>query len=318
MCINRCLICIFILITSFQVTISSIFATEKNRWEFVAGTKSFYSSGMAKSNLYYKPFGKVEYCVSIFTLSTVIARYINYQITDAMGEYENINFNELDLAFETNLSDWLYFSLEYKYSSGDFEYNKNSYLAEITFDYRMISFTGEINRIDTDYSIDASDIKIDSYAYSFILDYYISDSTSFDFGYSFTNDYYSSIDSDYNKSLFRLGVINSFESGLNLISGLSGGWDSDDYAIIGFDIGFIYKIRKYLKVLSLYSLQYYRAPAVTTTTLDDSRNNSGQMGNHSNNSSLSTFKGSNPYLNPSKKGESYYSQIISLGINLIF
>ncbi|MDY6970676.1 MAG: hypothetical protein SVR08_18785 [Spirochaetota bacterium] len=308
------LISIVMLKIMLNIFISSLLASEESAWEFTVGAKGTYSSGISDSNTDFRLFGDVEYSVYIFRISSEISRYFNYQITDGMGTYDYIGFNELGLAVGTGPADWISLNLEYRHSSGDLEYNRNSYIVEIIYDYKAISIIGDYNRTDTDYAFNSLDVKQKSDSCSLEVDYFFSDSISFDAGLSFNNDNFQNIGYDYYKITFRMGSMVFFQNGLNILFGLSFGKDSEEYRIAGIDSGLSWKINENIKLLALYSFQYYiaQSEAVEIITID----NYDTTGNgHGNNSHSSSLKKDNPFLSISKRGESYSSHIVNFGIS---
>ncbi len=306
---------------------SSIIASEESQWEFIAGAKSVYSSGISDSYAYYKPFGSVVFIQSIFNISSEISRYFNYQITDGNGYYDYIDYNELDLLIEASPFDWLTLGFEYQYSLGESEYKNNNYDIEIIFYYKMISLNTWYIRSDSEYDFDTDSIEQESNEYSVIFDYFYSDSISFDAGvtynnFYFDNFYYSNLDYNYNKLIFRIGTVIDIYSALFLIGGICVGKDSEDYKIMGFDTGLNFKIGEYIKLLAIYSYQYFNAPSVATTTIitmDGSTSKQG-MGHGSNphSQSGSISERSDSFLGITERGESYVSHILSFGVSCFF
>jgi hypothetical protein len=279
---------------------------DKGLFEFhwSLGTKGFYSSGISDSYAYNKTNATGGISSEYIDASVFIQRYFHYQLTDGNGEYEYASFNEAGISLTAHLFANI-FNLTGEYNCAD-DFNnlkRNIYTGIIEFDFSPVILTGDYSYEKFEYEMNSVTVENIKRDYSFQAEYSISDAVSTDLGYSRSELDFESLDSSYAKNIFRLGLSAMPSKYFFLMGGASLGKDSADYYIYGADFGITVKPYTHIKFSLTYNFSYYNPPST------DSSKKSGGSGSGGS---------GNPLLTADKAGDSYYSQVVSLGMTLAF
>ncbi len=302
------------------------FAEEKSAWEFSIRAKGVHSSGISDANTYYKAFAGAGYDFNFLMISTEISRYFNYQTTDGLGSYDNINYNEAMLSADLTPLEWFSLNIEGRYSIGDSEYSGTGYAAGLILDFDIISLLADAALAEYEYDFDGNMINFNNQDYSFEIDFSVSESLSFDAGILYNNVIFEE-DYEYSKYTGRIGTMFETFENLFFTAGGSAGKDSEDYNIWGFDAGFSWRIFDCIKLMALYSYQYYAVPdsysSGQTDTTVTKANGPGGPDSSDDTDSSGSYPGNggsinNPFLSSSKVGESYSSQTVSVSVSCVF
>ncbi len=279
---------------------------DKGLFEFhwSLGTKGFYSSGISDSYAYNKTNATGGISSEYIDASISIQRYFHYQLTDSNGVYEYVSFNEAGISLTAHLfNNILNLTSEYNRADDFNDLKRDIYMGIIELDFSPVILTGDYSYEKFEYEMNSASVKSIKRDYSFQAGYDVTDSFSTDLGYSCSELDFESLDSAYTKNIFRLGLSAMPSKYFFLMGGASFGKDSADYYIYGADCGITVKPYTHIKLSITYNISYYSAPSLES---------SGKGGGSGSRGS------SNPLLSSYKIGDSYYSQVISLGMTLAF
>ena len=123
---------------------------------------------------------------------------------------------------------------------------------------------------------------------------------SMEIGYDRTALEFSNLNYEYVKQTGRLGGMLDVDGTVFIMAGVSGGGDSEKYAIAGGDIGAVAVVFSHVKISAIYLFERYIAPSTEST----SKKTTGPSGS------------ANPFLSADKIGESYSSHRLSVGASI--
>jgi hypothetical protein len=281
---------------------------EKDSFEFSIGTKVFYSSGISADNIYYKPYGEVKYTYDFVEAMAGGYRYQEYQITDGLGNYKNIGFNQGGLKLTFTILDKVEVSGGYLYAFGDASFKRSDYSGGLGVNFGLINISGDYEGRLTEYTFSLNTIKTAGNNYSGEIELVPSEKISFDLGYEYSEIIFKNLDSKYYNNIVRLGIIPKPADNISLIGGLSAGIDSAKYWMFGFDCGAEMMLMDRIKLSAVYDFAYHAKQSSIISTGGGKGGGSGS-GMHSN---------TNPYLKSSIRDKSYYSHLVSAGVAVVF
>ncbi|MFC1669939.1 hypothetical protein ACFL20_06050 [Spirochaetota bacterium] len=254
--ILRLSVCISVIII-IQVNVKAV---EKSKWDLKVGAKGVYSTGQTDSYVYYKPYINGGYNSNIITILAGYSGLIDYQVSDNMDNYNYIVVHQVLASLGTSFIKNLDLNFEYEFYIGELDYERMEYLFEAEYSFEKFSLFGEFSFGNTEYYFNLQDIKSRNYGCSFEIGYFISDKISLDFSYTYG--YISSdiLDNIYQKHIFRLGTISGITDSTFIFGGLNTGGDSNNFGILGIDLGVNQYILGHVKVNVLYVYSYYISP----------------------------------------------------------
>ena len=270
-------------------------------WNLTVGGKGVYGSGVSEANMYYMLFGEGSLDLEYLELSAKGSRYLGYQVTDGLGTYDYVNIGEGSL--RGSLKPWSFLSLggEYRYAEGDSSYERRDWSCSLRLGPDDFYLEGEYGAGITEYLFGASEIEIKRADTSLSLSRDVSDAVSMEIGYDRNELIFSSLDYEYTKQTLRLGAMFDVAGTVFILAGISGGGDSEDYAIAGGDAGVVAVIYSHVKISAVYLFEQYIAPSTSTSTGKGGGGTSGSA---------------NPFLSSDKIGESYSSHRFSVGASI--
>lgn len=269
-------------------------------WNLVAGGKGVYGSGVSEANMYYVFYGEGSIDLEYLELSVKGSRYLDYQIADGLGTYDYVTVNEG--AARAALVPWSFLSLggEYRYASGDRSYERRDWSCSLRLGPENFYIEGEYGAGNTEYLFETAGIEVWRTDASLSLSWDASDMSSFEIGYDRTALEFSNLDYEYVKQTARLGALFDAGESVFVLAGISGGGDSEKYAIAGCDAGAVAVIYSHVKISAIYMFERYIAPSAESA----SKKTGGTSGP------------ANPFLSPDRLGESYSSHRFSLGASI--
>lgn len=288
-------------------------ASENPAWEFTLGAKTSYSAGVSDSFIYYKPYLQAEFSTDFLSILAEAARAFNYQITDGNGLYEYIDFNEAAISLGLFPAEWLSVDIEYRHSSGDSEYANNSLLFECELIFNRISLIGGYTGEYSEYDFNSAEIEQNNHTYTGEINYLHSDFISFDLGYTLNNICFVNPDFNYKKHIIRAGAVPHITESAFIVAGLSAGLDSEEYVIYGFDFGLNSFFLEHIRIMAVYSFQYYDAQGAEISTYEKETGSE-----HGKNSKSKNPNKNNPFLSIERRGESYTSHSVVAGVSYTF
>lgn len=267
-----------------------------------AGVKGNLTTGYAKRNFYAAPFLSVTAKPPYFMITLAYTWFGNYQIYDAYGDTRIIGFHEPGATVHVVLKEVIpvisYLDVYggYRYGiSPQFQFRSGTATAGINLEIRKLFADFSFSRSETTYRtiynpqvlvyplpllldihpqlplLNYLGTKKQINRYRFLsgqgtVGYTISDRVSADMGYVYSTDFNNVYfkNTVYDQHHFRLGAIVSVVGDLSLGGGLNAGFDSMDYVLAGFDLGFMLKLFRRLKVDAIYRMDHHRSPAGET------------------------------------------------------
>lgn len=270
------------------------------------GAQGSYASGISESNITYKPFADIALNTSIITLRAGVAEYLDYQILDGNGNYKTINTTQGKGGISLYPIKAIEIGAEYCYTKGASGYSSHDIFGEAIIYFGAFSAEGSYNAITTEYEFDGVPVTIDTKIAAGKISFTRNDWTV-EGGYENQSVRFDTLDYDYTKNLFRLGITPDTGRSLLLMAGVGGGNDSADYRILSSDLGLIWKITSHVRLKGMYIFSYYAAPGTDSTSTTKSGKTSSGRGTST-----------NPFLENSLVDQSYTSQSLTLGIYLEF
>ena len=253
---------------------------EKN-WELNTGIKGSFSTGASETFFFYEPFIDSGYKTEYFSVSAGYSRDMNYQVADSNGIYDYLNIHRVNVGTGLTFIKDLTLNLAFDYSVGDSEYEQKDYGFGIEYEFADFSILGEYSFGDTEYVMNSVDININNYDFSFEAAFYYSKMMGFDLSFVYLNAISDSLDYDYDKYIFRAGVLAEINSRIYLSGGLSLGIDSSDYLSPGADVSFSVLLWDHVKIAATYIYSYNLSPdgsvskqmtGATTASINESYN----------------------------------------------
>jgi len=271
-------------------------------WNLTAGGKGVYASGVSESSTYFLAYGEGSLNLGFLELAVRGSRYWDYQIADGLGSYEYVGVNEGSA--KASLKPWDYIGMggDYKFASGDSSFERREWSGFLRIGPDDLYLEGEYGTGKTDYLFNTAEIEIKRSDASLSLSWDVSDSMSMEIGYDRNSLEFSNLEYQYVKQTGRLGAL--FEAGESvfILAGVSGGGDSEKYAIAGADVGAVAVVFSRVKISAIYLFEQYIAPS--TSTSSSKTGGGGSTGP------------SNPFLSADKIGESYSSHRLSVGASI--
>ena len=280
---------------------------EKSQFDFFGSlaTKVVYSTGISDPYTYNRTDVTGGFKSEYIDFSAYIRRYFNFQVTDGSGVYEYRSFNEAGMSLKAHLFSIVNLSGEYSRADDFNDLKRDTYYGAIEMDFSRVTLSADYSRENFEYKMNSNVIRTEKQNYSFTMDFNFTDSFSADAGYKHDNTYFNSLGYNYYKDIFRAGLTIVPADYLFLITGASGGKDSEDYTIYGADCGATLRLYSSFKVYLIYSFSYYDAPQTETS--------GGGGGGHGHGAGST-----NPYLSSDRIGKSYYSHAITVGMSVTF
>jgi hypothetical protein len=269
---------------------------------FTPGISSVINSGVS-ANVSYTPYFNASYKPSdLFKLKAGYARIQDYQILDGQGNYDNVNINQFrgDISFYPNP----YFEalLSGKISLGDKDFSRQYGLLSLELHpIKSVSFSFEPFLEKMAYSFD-NIMPVEESASGFQIGVtpHLTKKINLELAFNYSDALYKydSLENDYSSKTLRLGVTNDLTDYLNLGFGFSGGSDSSDMSIVGFDLGLslFFLDRVSLNLFYFYTYNYY---------------------------SLNTASGAGgkrrvPQVNPYSTSASFYNSVLVMDFSVFF
>lgn len=274
---------------------------ESSFWNLTAGGKGVYGAGVSETNTYYVLYGEGSINLEFLELSLRGSRYLDYLLADGLGSYAYASINEG--AARAILKPWSLIAIggEYKFASGDSSYERRDWSGSLRIGPDDVYLEGEYGAGKTDYLFGTSEIEIKRADASLSLSWDVSDTVSMEIGYDRNALEFSNLNYEYVKQTGRLGGMFDVAGSVFIMAGISGGGDSEDYAIAGGDAGAVAVVYSHVKISAVYLFERYIAPSTSTTTTKKGGGTSGST---------------NPFLSSDRIGESYSSHRISVGASI--
>jgi len=313
---------------------------KKNKiFGFEIGMSGGYATGISVSNWQYRPYANLVLSHKYIKGTAGVYRCKNFLITDGEGSFENINFTQPKIGLSLYPHNVIELYGEYRYSTGDYshyyrghegtagflldfdvvtidascnkrlveyEFKSVNWADKITLLYSDINIHGRATQL---YTIDTNRTKyLDDTTATVNLSWNIIDTTSLDLTYYYLYSIFKYPRDSYYNHTGRAGVYSDVCKYISIHGGASLGLDAERYLIAGGDFGATFNILGYVTITASYLPSYFFAPvggSALKRIID-----SYVLYSYSYNSAGST----NPYLQPSQIGKSFWNHSVNFNI----
>ncbi len=275
---------------------------------FDAGIKGYLVTGESPANFYLKPFADMSVMWKNLTFKPGYARYQHYQVSDALGGFYTIDFNQGGMSADMDITDELNISAAYAYSFGELDYSAHDMSGMVTFYRGKFMVCGALDLARKEFDVTAGNIKTMTYNFSADTGYDVLETLSIGAGYSLNASTYKNVDYTYMASIFRLNMNATPVKQVFLTAGLSAGFDNDSYSITGFDCGMSVKLYGMVKISLNDAVRYSIAPS----SYGGSTSRKNGTGN-----GYGSARKTNPNLKSSLVGKSYLANNLNFGLSLM-
>lgn len=318
-------------------------ADKKRLIGFDLGMGGGYSTGISVNNFQYRLFGDIFLKHKYVKLTGGLSRWQNYLVTNGEGLFETVNFTQPKIALSIYPHRVIELYGEYRYSTGDpsHYYRGHEGTGGLYLDFDPVSIDVSVNGRMTEYLFKSENWlnkitlvysnptmhggMVQYYTFNMTgikhlyditptatLSWYVIDSTSIDATYYFIRSVLGSPDDVYYMHTGNIGVYSDVWKYISLHGGANIGVDGERYVIIGGDAGITFKILEYAIISVTYLPGYYIAPQ-----------NGGALGKFIELYALCALginasSSSNPNINPSLIGKSFFSQSVTFSARYTF
>lgn len=228
---------------------------EEKIWKAKAGVKEIVNSGLYDTTVYTKPYVSGEAEWENLFISAGTTGFIRYGLYDASGNEKKVNLYQLSAT--AGLVDFYHVSayVQYGWNGGECSYKQHEVTSSLELTFDSFYINGDYTYSTNTYEYNGR-IDMHTYAWSAGAGYNFTDSFGADLGFSSINNRSDILAIDYSRRSVRAGTSVFRDSKLFILSGLSYGWDTNDYSMYGADVTLGFFPVSFVKLSVMYMFSY--------------------------------------------------------------